>query len=339
MGLVIAPAPAFAQPAGDPRADASVRADLRQLREHVDRRFEVVELRRGLILVPKSESSRARTVEVTEGQVLVDGSPVTGRELRDRLGEDSGLVLRLSFLDAEGRRTSSQLAPGSRPRGRQLRRHQRSRAAVVRGARRLERDRALPARRRAHSASGATSASPRTKPSVTTWCDPRLGARRWTRGRRGCGGGRLRPPGSEGQRPRRRDGRRRERERSVGATVSGQINEVQVSAPTFGPIVRARPGANGSGSETPFRNPFGGSVDLITTLVRIGLVGLFAALMVAVVPGPVRRVAERVTAEPWRAGLVGLAAQLLFVPLLVLTVVVLAVSIIGSRSCFSCRSG
>jgi len=47
------------------------------------------------------------------------------------------------------------------------------------------------------------------------------------------------------------------------------------------------------------------------------------------VPGPVRRVANRVSAEPWRAGLVGLAAQLLFVPLLVLTVVVLAVSIIG----------
>jgi len=43
----------------------------------------------------------------------------------------------------------------------------------------------------------------------------------------------------------------------------------------------------------------------------------------------VRRVADRVSAEPWRAGFVGLAAQLLFVPLLVITVVVLAVSIIG----------
>jgi hypothetical protein len=64
-------------------------------------------------------------------------------------------------------------------------------------------------------------------------------------------------------------------------------------------------------------------------MVRVGLVALFAALLVAMVPGPVRRVADRVTAEPWRAGLVGLAAQLLFVPLLVLTVVILAVSIIG----------
>jgi hypothetical protein len=77
------------------------------------------------------------------------------------------------------------------------------------------------------------------------------------------------------------------------------------------------------------RNPFGGSVDLLATFVRVGLVGLLAALMIAVLPAPVRRVADRVATEPWRAGFVGLAAQLLFVPLLVITVVILAVSIIG----------
>jgi len=77
------------------------------------------------------------------------------------------------------------------------------------------------------------------------------------------------------------------------------------------------------------RNPFGGSIDLVATLVRVGLVGLLAALMIAVLPAPVRRVADRVATEPWRAGFVGLAAQLLFVPLLVITVVILAVSIIG----------
>jgi hypothetical protein len=67
----------------------------------------------------------------------------------------------------------------------------------------------------------------------------------------------------------------------------------------------------------------------VATFVRVGLVGLLAALMIAVLPAPVRRVADRVATEPWRAGFVGLAAQLLFVPLLVITVVVLAVSIIG----------
>jgi hypothetical protein len=113
--------------------------------------------------------------------------------------------------------------------------------------------------------------------------------------------------------------------RDAGAQVSGEINEVRASAPTFGPFVRIRPWREW----TWFGSPFGAPADLIGTIVRIGLVGLFAALLVAMVPGPVRRVADRVRNEPWRAGLVGLAAQLLFIPLLVLTVVILAVSIIG----------
>ncbi|MCX6551643.1 MAG: hypothetical protein NTY02_11690, partial [Acidobacteria bacterium] len=114
-------------------------------------------------------------------------------------------------------------------------------------------------------------------------------------------------------------------ERAAGSRVGGEITEVRVSAPTFGPVVRVRPWRDW----TWFANPFGATADLVGTLVRMGLIGLFAALLVAMVPGPVRRVADRVTTEPWRAGLVGLAAQILFVPLLVLTVVILAVSIIG----------
>jgi hypothetical protein len=118
-------------------------------------------------------------------------------------------------------------------------------------------------------------------------------------------------------------------ERSAGAVVAGQINEVRFSSPSFGPFVRVRPWRDWSWFGRPFGNPFGPSVDLVATLIRMGVIGLFAALIVAMVPGPVKRVADRATGEPWRAGLVGLAAQLLFVPLLVLTVVVLAVSIIG----------
>ena len=70
-------------------------------------------------------------------------------------------------------------------------------------------------------------------------------------------------------------------------------------------------------------------MELVGTLVRIGVIGLLAALVVAVFPVPVRRVSDRVAAEPWRAALTGLAAEVVFVPLLVLTVLVLAVSIIG----------
>ena len=42
-----------------------------------------------------------------------------------------------------------------------------------------------------------------------------------------------------------------------------------------------------------------------------------------------QRIADRVGRDPWLSGFTGLLAQLLFIPVLVLTIVILAVSIIG----------
>ena len=75
-------------------------------------------------------------------------------------------------------------------------------------------------------------------------------------------------------------------ERADGTVVSGQINEIRIARPTFGPLVTFRPWAGWHWFGDTVRNPFGGSVDLVATLVRIGLVGLLAALMVAVRAGP-----------------------------------------------------
>ena len=77
---------------------------MQQLRERAERRYQVIEVRRGLILIPKSEGARVRTIDINDGQVVVDGAPLTGRELRERLGDDADLVAQLSFLDAAGRR-------------------------------------------------------------------------------------------------------------------------------------------------------------------------------------------------------------------------------------------
>lgn len=90
-------------------------------------------------------------------------------------------------------------------------------------------------------------------------------------------------------------------------------------------MVRIRPWGNWHG----MGNPFGASTDLFTSLLRMSLVGLLAAVIVAVGGKRVRRVSHVIVAEPWRATLAGLAAQVLFVPLFVITVVVLVVSIIG----------
>ncbi len=59
------------------------------------------------------------------------------------------------------------------------------------------------------------------------------------------------------------------------------------------------------------------------------LLALLACAALAVARTPVERIGRRVAAEPWKSGLVGLLAQFLFVPLLLMIVVLLCVSIIG----------
>jgi hypothetical protein len=324
-------APVSAQPE---RSTTELRADLAQLKDRAEQRFQVVPLRRGLMLVPKADTARVRSIEIADGQVLVDGTPVTGRELRDRIGNDADVVGQLSFLDAASRRlmfpeipaaprppeppTSPSVPVGpavpsvttAPPRPvdsgwNETARHRRG------GARfRLGGDVSVKAGEAVGSdvvvVLGSAHVDGRVDGDVVAvGGSVYLGPKADVQGSVTTVGGQV--------------------VRDAGAQVSGEINEVRASAPTFGPFVRIRPWREW----TWFGSPFGAPADLIGTIVRIGLVGLFAALLVAMVPGPVRRVADRVRNEPWRAGLVGLAAQLLFIPLLVLTVVILAVSIIG----------
>ena len=61
----------------------------------------------------------------------------------------------------------------------------------------------------------------------------------------------------------------------------------------------------------------------------MALLTLLALVVVAFGPGVVERIADRAAVDPLRAGLIGFCAELLFFPVVVITVVVLAVSIIG----------
>jgi hypothetical protein len=333
--VMAGPIPAFAQPAGGARAETAGRPELQQLRERAERRFQVVEVRHGMILVPKFESARARTIDLNEGQVVVDGAPLTGRELRERLGDDADLVVQLSYLDAAGRRAFfAGPAAVPAPPAPQALPAPAAPLAAPSGARADTREGWSETARYRHGGArvrfggdvavaedeaidddvvvilGSARVDGRVDGAVVAvGGSVHLGPKADVRGDVTAVGGTV--------------------ERSKGSVVQGQINEVRISKPTFGPLVSVHPWHEWQWFGDTVRNPFGGSVDLVATLVRVGLIGLLAALMIAVLPGPVRRVADRVGAEPWRAGFVGLAAQLLFVPLLVITVVVLAVSIIG----------
>jgi hypothetical protein len=68
---------------------------------------------------------------------------------------------------------------------------------------------------------------------------------------------------------------------------------------------------------------------LATTVVRVLMFILFALIVTAVGQRPVQQIAARITTEPVRAGLIGLLAEILFVPVIVATILALVISIIG----------
>ena len=112
--------------------------------------------------------------------------------------------------------------------------------------------------------------------------------------------------------------------RDPQAQVFGKVNEVGIGAngqtiPLYG--VNIRDMLFGSLASRVGR--------FATTLVRVLMFVLFALIVTAVAQRPVQQIAARISAEPVRAGLVGLLAEILFVPVLVVTILALVVSIIG----------
>jgi hypothetical protein len=74
---------------------------------------------------------------------------------------------------------------------------------------------------------------------------------------------------------------------------------------------------------------FGRWLTLFGTLFRIALLGLLMAMMIVVARAPVARIGRSAAAAPGRALVLGLAAEVLFVPALVIGSVGLIVTIIG----------
>jgi hypothetical protein len=113
-------------------------------------------------------------------------------------------------------------------------------------------------------------------------------------------------------------------ERHTDANVAGHISEVAF------PPVHVRPGWDINWNWMPWfdAGPWR-VVRLLGSLLRMALFTLLATLVLLLAPRAVQRVEAAVTTQPWKSVVVGLLAQLFFIPLLVILVVVLAVSIIG----------
>jgi hypothetical protein len=305
------------------------------LKTRVDRRFRVLQLHDGVVLTPRREVRGLQSIEIRNGLIAIDGSPATGAQLRERLGADADLVLQVSYLPAETLAAWSGVAapakvpdedaagPASRdkandadaepdvpapppppappePDTHEWRR--KSSAKVHIGSSILVAEDEL-VTEPVVAVGGSVTVLGRVDDSVVAvGGSVHLGPKAHVRGDVTAVGGRI--------------------EQEKGASIDGSVNEVRF----FGPQFHLQP--------WHMFAPFGGELfgswfRLLGTVLRISIVMLLTLLVMLIAARPVERIGDRAGREPWLSGFTGLLAQLLFVPVLVITVVVLAISIIG----------
>ena len=293
-----------------------------ELRTQLAKTYDFAALQQGIALVPKAANSRVRIIQIVNGAVTVDGETLTAAQLRDRLGADAASIVQLTYLSAAEQR---QLA--------------------------------LP------DAAGA--AQPAETPTPTPLPAPSPAPATPTRSveRRGdivrIAGGAVNIAENERVEgdvvaiggPVTVDGEVNGDVVAVGggltlgphAVVRGEVTAVggpfkrDPQAQVFGQVNEVGIGANGQ-TIPPYRIGlrdlvFGSFASRVgrftTTIVRVLMFILFGLIVTAVGHRPLEQISARIVAEPVRAGLVGLLGEILFAPLLVVTILALVVSIIG----------
>ena len=304
---------------------ASPGAEAQQrLKTALDSRFRALATQSGILLVPRRAESGVESIEVLDTTVAVNGRVVTGAELRERLGAGADAVIELTYLEPAARRallfgppTEAPQAPASPPPARvtpetgpptpqpaEPRRRRSNSRVRIGGSVTVGEDEVVNGSVVAVMGS-ATIRGEVGDEVVVVLGDVRLGPDANVHGDVTVVGGHL--------------------DVDPQAIVGGEVNEIGFDVPRIGwsPF-------EGWNFRWPFRSWWHSpSFDLFTSSLRMLLFGLLAMIALFVAGRPIDCIERRVASDPWRSGFVGLLAQLLFVPLLVLTVVILAVSIIG----------
>ncbi len=284
--------------------DARQRADNAGLRDLLRERYDLLSLQDGVGLVPRARDAGIRIIEVRNGAVSVDGQALTGGELRTRLGADADLILRITYLDAADQRQLAESGQaGAAPPGPQPRDRQRGRRGqeVVRIGNNvtIERDEVIDGD--VVVVFGNASIEGEIDGELTVVMgNADLGPEAVVRNDVTVVGGTL--------------------NRAPGSVIEGAVENVAIGPGRWR-------GANFPGM---LRDTILGRVgSLAGTLFRVAFVMLLALVVVAFGRPWIERIADRASADPLRAGLTGFLAQLLFFPVLLMTVIVLAVSIVG----------
>ncbi|HSC26324.1 MAG TPA: hypothetical protein VLD67_03565 [Vicinamibacterales bacterium] len=311
-------------------ASAQQRAeDDRALRTRIEQRYDVVLLTDGIALRPKTRIADVRLIEISD-TIVVNGVPVTGRELRDRIGPDADLILRVSYLDRAARRalfapaaepeqTRPQAeppleAPAAKPATpaaplppARMRRSTGDRVRIF-GDVRVAEDEEIAGQ--VVAVIGSVSIDGEVGDQVVAVLGSvNLGPKALVLGDVVSVGGRVR--------------------RAEGAQVRGGVTEVAFADPDV--HFRISPWMDGwwNGWRMHPFGPFGAVPRLIGSTFRLLLLALLASIALVVARGGVEGSAQRISDNPVKATVIGLLAGILIAPVLFLTTVVLAISIIG----------
>jgi hypothetical protein len=293
----------------------------RALRTSIDEHFDVVPLTDGIALRPKTRLRDVRLIEISDGTIAINGAPVTGRELRERIGSDAtaDAIMRLSYLDAEARRSlfspaveaprppaepavefpSPTATDPSRPR------RERSRGDRVR----IFGDVAVSETELVDGQVVAVLGSVRIDGEVDNQVvavlgSVDLGPNAVVRQDVISVGGRVR--------------------RAPGAQVRGGVTEVSI-----GENVHFHGDWFDWAIKMPFFHDFGAVPRLIGSGFRLLLLMLLASIALVLARPSVEASAQRLVDDPLKATIVGVAAEILLGPVLILAAIVLAISIVG----------
>src|SRR5262245_57434637 len=295
--------------------------DMATLRASIERRFEVLPIRDGVVLRPRERSRGVMSIEVTNDLVAIDGQPATGPELRDKLGEDdANLVRQFSYLTREQQRdlfsstsTTPDVAPatpppppepspvprfGRRNRGRRDGdRVQFGSSINIREGEVVDGD--------VVAIGGAVTVDGEVRGDVVA-----------------VGGGMTLGPNAVVSDNGVGVGGRRNRD--PNSRVGGRVQTVGVGSMNFG---------DWRWTANPlwlfWGSMVGAAFALVFTLTRLAILCLLAALVVLFGRSYMERTADHAATETVKAGAIGFLAQLLFLPVLVITIVVLVMTIIG----------
>jgi hypothetical protein len=322
--LVAATTVAAAQEVGDRQA----------LARQIEQRFDVLPVQAGVVLTPRGADRGVRSIELAAGAIAIDGVPVTGGELKQRLGADADLIIRLSYLEAADQRALFGAA-------------------------------AQPAAQTPAPATPPVPSTPPTPPTPQTPDAPQApgpGSRRdgdRNNDRVRIGGSVQVGPGDTingdvvaigGSADVNGEvsgdvvaiggsvnlGPMADVEgdvvavggtlnRSPGARVGGEVHEVGFGEFDFGSGGWLHPGMGGA----MFGSAVGSLFALVSTLARLAVLCILASMVLLFARGYVERVSVRAASEPVKAGAVGFLIQLLFFPALCAMILVMVITIIG----------